>query len=202
MLDRATAIALLVALLLSPVSRGYARQPAAADPLPSWNEGPAKAAILAFVRQTTSDDSPDLVPESERIAVFDNDGTLWPENPAPVEVAFTLERAKNLLAQKPELASEPAYKALAGGDAEALMQDHRKNLLRLVMDTHAGQTTEEFETSVADWFATARHPRFNRRYVDCTYEPMQEVLRLLRAPRVSDVHRLGRHPEFPPRVDG
>jgi hypothetical protein len=153
----------------------------AADLLPSWNEGAAKQAILDFVRRTTTKDSKDFVAPTDRIAVFDNDGTLWPENPMPFEVAFSLDTAKAMLAKKPELAEKPAYKALAGGDVKALTENHLKLLLELVVATHAGQTTEQFNKAVADWIATARHPRFGRLYADCTYQPMQEVLTLLRA---------------------
>lgn len=151
------------------------------DPLPSWNEGTAKRAILEFVRKTTKEGSRDFVAKGDRIAVFDNDGTLWPENPVPFEVAYALDTAKEMIVKNPELADRPAYKALAAGDIAALADNHLKLLLELVVDTHANQTTEEFDKSVADWIATAQHPRFNRLYSTCTYQPMQEVLKLLRA---------------------
>jgi hypothetical protein len=157
-----------------------AQQPATAGALPSWNEGAAKSAILDFVKKTTTEGSSEFVPAAERIAVFDNDGTLWPENPVPFEVAFSLETAKAMMAKKPELAQKPAYKALAGGDLKALTDDNLKLLLELVVATHAGQTTDQFDKAVADWIATAKHPRFGRLYSECTYQPMQEVLRLLR----------------------
>lgn len=150
------------------------------NPLPSWNEGPAKSAILDFVHRTTTAGSPDFLPPSERIAVFDNDGTLWPENPLPFEVAFSLDAARRMMAAKPELQTHPAYQALQAGNIAALAEDHFKLLLQLVADTHAGMTTEEFDRSVAEWIATARHPRFNRLYSQCTYLPMQEVLRYFR----------------------
>ena len=150
------------------------------DPLPSWNDGAANRAILGFVAQTTREGSPDFVALDDRIAVFDNDGTLWPENPVPFEVAFALDTARAAMAIKPELKETPAYRALASGDIAALVANHLEHLLRLILDTHSGQTTEEFADSVARWFATARHPRFDRPYSDCTYQPMREVLRLLR----------------------
>lgn len=156
-------------------------QPSAVDPLPSWHEGKAKSAILEFVKKTTAEGSPDFVPVTDRIAVFDNDGTLWPENPIPFEVAFALDTAKAMMGKKPELRDKPAYKALAAGDIAALTDNHLKLLIELVMATHTGQTTEEFNKSVADWIATAKHPRFNRPYSETTYQPMQEVLKLLRA---------------------
>ena len=151
------------------------------DPLPSWNEGAAKTAILDFVARTTKEGSPDFVPAPERIAVFDNDGTLWPENPLPFELAFTFDAAKARVAKKPELKDAPAYKALAEGDISALAADHHKLLMQLALDTHAGMTTDEFHKSVADWIATAKHPRYKRLYADCTFLPMQEALKLLRA---------------------
>ncbi len=113
--------------------------------------------------------------------MFDNDGTLWPENPVPFEVAFALATAKAMLASKPELAEKSAYKALASHDVAALTGDHLRLLMELVMDTHAGRTTKEFDQSVADWIAVAKHPKFGRLYSECTYQPMQEVLALLRA---------------------
>lgn len=148
----------------------------ATDPLQSWNEGPAKAAILAFVVSTTTEGSAAYVPPADRIAVFDNDGTLWPENPLPFEVAFALDVARNQLERRPELRQQPAYRALAEGNIAALKDQHFKLLLELVVATHAGQTTDAFEKSVSDWIRSARHPRFGRLYADCTYRPMQEVL--------------------------
>ena len=163
-----------------PVATAFARRSADTDPLPSWTDGDAKRAILGFVAQTTSAGSPDFVALDDRIAVFDNDGTLWPENPVPFEVAFALDTARELMARRPELKETPPYRALASGDMAALVANHLEYLLRLILDTHAGQTTEEFAASVTRWFATARHPRFDRPYSECTYQPMREVLRLLR----------------------
>ncbi len=164
-----------------PAALAFGQAPHVGDPLPSWNEGKAKAAILDFVKATTTEGSPSFVPPSDRIAVFDNDGTLWPENPIPFEVAFALDTARAAMAKNPALKERPAYKALATGDVAALVDNHLKNLLELLVDTHAGQTTEDFDKSVADWIATAQHPRFKRLYSECTYQPMQEVLVLLRA---------------------
>ena len=156
------------------------QRPPKTDPLPSWKTGTAKNAIPHFVKKTTTDGSPDFVAPADRIAVFDNDGTLWPENPVPFEVAYALDTAKAMMAKKPELKEKPAYKALAAGDVAALTDNHLKLLLELVVDTHAGQTTEEFDKTVADWIATAKHPRIQRLYSACTYLPMQEVLKLVR----------------------
>src|SRR5262245_40211379 len=143
--------------------------PAKADPLPSWKGGEVKDAILDFVKKTTTEGSPDFVAPADRIAVFDNDGTLWPENPAPFEVAYELDTARAMMAKKPALKENPAYKALAAGDIAALTDNRLKLLLELLVDTHAGQTTEEFDKAVADWIATAKHPRFQRLYSKCTY---------------------------------
>ena len=185
-LNPATVLA-VAALLGTPArlttERVLARDttPAKADPLPSWKWRKAKTAILDFVKKTTNEGSPDFVAPADRVAVFDNDGTLWPENPVPFEVAYALDTAKAMMAKKPELKEKPAYKALAAGDIAALTDDHLKLLLELLVDTHSGQTTEEFDKTVADWIATAEHPRFQRPYSECTYLPMQEVLKLLRA---------------------
>jgi phosphoserine phosphatase len=168
----------LLGLLFTPTNS--IAQLAPTDPLPSWNAGPAKTAIQEFVQKTTSEGSAEFVPQDERIAVFDNDGTLWPENPLPFEVAFALDEAKAMLAAKPKLLEQPAYQALAGRDIAALTDNHLKLLLQLVMETHTGRTTAEFEQSVAAWIATAQHPRFGKLYSECTYQPMQEVLKLLR----------------------
>ena len=162
-------------------SEAWAQAPVNIDPLPSWNAGPAKAAILDFVAQATKAGSPGFVPTAERIAVFDNDGTLWPEYPVPFELAFTFDAAKVRMANRPELKDQPAYQALAAGDVARLTADHLKLVRQLLVDTHTGQTTDEFQQSASNWIATARHPRFNRLYKDCTYLPMQEVLRYLRA---------------------
>lgn len=159
----------------------WAQESTTVDPLPSWNEGRSKASILEFVVRTTKAGSPDLVPLEERVAVFDNDGTLWPENPVPFELAFTFDMAKARIGKQPELKDEPAYKALVAGDIAQLTEDNMKLLRQLIVDTHSGQTTEEFHQAVTAWIATARHPRFKRKYQDCTFLPMQEVLAYLRA---------------------
>ena len=167
--------------LLSATGITHAQAVGRLDPLPSWNDGPAKAAILDFVARTTRSGSPEFVRPDERIAVFDNDGTLWPENPLPFELAFTLDEAEARLAKNPALNDAPAYQALVKGDVTRLLDDGLKLLKQLIADTHAGQTTDDFHKAVADWIATARHPRFKRLYSQCTYLPMQEVLSFLRA---------------------
>jgi len=153
-----------------------------ADPLPSWNEGHAKRAILDFVAQVTKEGSPGFVPMPERVGVFDNDGTLWPENPVPFQLAYALDTLKEMAEAEPELGKDPMVRAALKGDfATLLVGPHHAGLLRIVALTHAGMTTDEFSNRVAKWLATARHPRFGKPYDELTYQPMQEVLRYLRA---------------------
>jgi phosphoglycolate phosphatase-like HAD superfamily hydrolase len=153
----------------------------AEDPLPSWHDGPAKAAIISFVGKVTAE-GPDFVPEAERIAVFDNDGTLWPENPVPFQAAYVLDEIKRRAPDEPALQADPMVQALLAGDIAKLMEGaHHDGLMHVIGLTHAGMTTEEFNASVASWIETAKHPRFQRRYDQLTYQPMQEVLNYLRA---------------------
>lgn len=169
----------LATLMLAALSPGVAH---AEDPLPSWNEGASKAAIISFVERVTTEGSADFVPVPERIAVFDNDGCLWPENPLPFQLAFAFDEVKRLMASKPELKDDPMVQALLAGDIAKLLEGkHHDGLLHIVALTHAGMTTDEFDKRVEDWLATARHPRFDRPYDQLTYQPMQEVLRYLRA---------------------
>jgi phosphoserine phosphatase len=154
----------------------------AADPLPSWNDGAARQAILAFVARVTTDGSPDFLPEAERIAVFDNDGTLWPENPVPFQAAFAFDELRQRIRSEPELAADPMVQAAMAGDLAKLMEgEHFDGLVRVLALTHAGMTVDEFRDAVEAWFVAARHPRFGRPYDDLTYQPMQELLRYLRA---------------------
>ena len=153
----------------------------AADPLPSWNDTAAKNSIVAFVEKVTEEGSSDFVPPEERIAVFDNDGTLWCENPLPFQLAYALDTLKEDVAQKPELKQDPMVQAAMKGDfAKLLAGPHHDGLLHIVALTHAGMTTDQFRKRVQMWLATARHPRFNRPYDRLTYQPMQEVLAYLR----------------------
>jgi phosphoglycolate phosphatase-like HAD superfamily hydrolase len=155
---------------------------AAADPLPSWREGSAKAALLAFVERVCAEGSPEWVPEAERIAVVDNDGTLWPEQPVPFQAAFAFAELQRLLDSRPALAEDPMVQAALAGDlAPLLAGEHFEGLLKIVALTHAGMTVAEFQGAVEAWLATALHPRFGRPYDALTYVPMQELLRHLRA---------------------
>jgi 2'-5' RNA ligase len=151
------------------------------DPLPSWNDGPAKRAILDFVAKTTSAASPDFIPVPERIAVVDNDGTMWPENPIPFQLAFAFDSLKKLTETNPKLLDDVFVKAAQAGDAPTLLADHYKGLFHIAGLTHAGMTVDEFDQRVNEWLKTAKHPRFGRRYDECVYQPMIEVLAYLRA---------------------
>ena len=150
------------------------------DPLPSWNEGPSKQSILSFVAAVSRDGSPDFVPVPERIATFDNDGTLWCEQPMYVQLAFALDRVKALSNQHPEWQRQQPFKAVLENDMAALAQSGEKGLLELVVATHAGISTADFENISADWLKTARHPRFQRPYTELVYQPMLELLAYLR----------------------
>lgn len=152
----------------------------AADPLPSWNEGAARSAILDFVDRVTREGGPDFVPPAERIAVFDNDGTLWCEMPIPVQAAFVGARLKALAPEHPEWASTEPYRSALAGDLRALASQGIAGLEALVMATHAGMTTDEFERIVQTWLGTATHPALGVPYTRAVYQPMLELLRLLR----------------------
>jgi len=154
---------------------------AAADPLPSWNSGPAKQAILDFVAKVTDPDSKEFVPVPERLAVFDNDGTLWPENPMPFQLSFALDELKRRLPDEPAWKDDPMVQAALAGDLPKLLADHYKGLFHIIDLTGSGMTTEEFTDRVRAWFATAKHPRFDRPYDQLAYQPMLEVLDFLRA---------------------
>jgi hypothetical protein len=154
--------------------------PVLADPLPSWNEGPAKQAIFQFVRAVTEKSSPQHVPLEQRIATFDNDGTLWAEQPMYFQGFFTFDRVKALAPQHPEWKERQPFKAVLENDMKALAAAGEKGVGEVVMTTHAGMTTEEFDKIVKNWLATARHPRFNRPFTDLVYQPMLELLTYLR----------------------
>lgn len=154
---------------------------AQADALPSWNEGPAKQSILDFLQRTTTVGSRDWIPVPERIATFDNDGTLWTEQPMYFQVMFAMDRVRVLAGRNPQWATQEPFKAVLANDREALAALGEKGLLEIVAATHTGLTTEEFRQIVLDWLATARHPRFKRPYTDLVFQPMLELLALMRA---------------------
>jgi 2'-5' RNA ligase len=154
---------------------------APADPLPSWNDGKAKKSILDFVVKVTKEGGKEFVPVAERIATFDNDGTLWCEQPLPVQLFFALDRVKELAPKHPEWKEKQPFKAVLERDMNTVFASGERGLAELMMATHAGMTTDEFETIVKDWITTAKHPKFERPYTDCVYKPMVELLAYLRA---------------------
>jgi hypothetical protein len=151
------------------------------DPLPSWNEGASKRAIVEFVARVTREGGPDVVPPAERIATFDNDGTLWCEHPMYVHLAFALDRVKAMAPLHPEWKDKQPFKAALDGDMKTLAASGERGLGELILATHAGMTSEEFARIVTDWLATARDPRFRRPYTELVYQPMLELLAYLRA---------------------
>jgi len=153
----------------------------AADPLPSWNDGKAKQSIIAFVENVTKEGSPDFVPVAERIAVFDNDGTLWCEQPLPVQLYFALDRVKALAPQHPEWKTKEPFASLLKGDLKTALAGGDHAILELFMATHTGMTTVEFEKIVKDWIATAKHPKTSKLFTEMVYQPMLELFAYLRA---------------------
>jgi phosphoserine phosphatase len=150
-------------------------------PLASWNDGAARQAILDFVGRTTTQGSSDFVPPAERIAVFDNDGTLWAEQPMYFQLAFALDRIRSLAPQHPDWKTKKPFKAVLEGDIKGVLASGASGLMQIVAASHAGTTTEEFERIVTDWIASARHPTSKRRYDEMVYQPMLDVLTYLRA---------------------
>ena len=149
-------------------------------PLASWRDNDAKKAITEYVLRVTDEKSPDFVPAPERIAVFDNDGTLWPENPMPFQLAFALDELKRRLPDEPAWKEDAMVQAALEGDLPTLLADHYKGLFHILELTGSGMTTVEFADRVREWFATARHPRFDRPYDQLAYQPMLELLQYLR----------------------
>jgi phosphoglycolate phosphatase-like HAD superfamily hydrolase len=170
---------ILIAILLPILAAANAAR--ADEPLRSWNAGAAKTAILAFVSATTTQGSSDFVPPSERIAVFDNDGTLWSEQPIYFQFAYVVDRIKELAPAHPEWQQDEPFKSVIAGDIAAALAGGAAGLDQMMAVTHAGMTTEEFSTTVGEWLKTARHPRFDRPYNELTFRPMVELLTYLRA---------------------
>jgi hypothetical protein len=170
---------LWVCLITCTAACGVAAQDT--DPLPSWNDSTSKKSIVDFVTTVTQEGGTNFVPVSERIATFDNDGTLWAEQPVYVQVAFAFDRVKALSSQHPEWKQQQPFKAVLDGDMKAVAAAGERGLLEIIAATHAGNTTEEFETIVRDWMNTARHPTTERLYTEMVYQPMLELLTYLRA---------------------
>ena len=151
------------------------------DPLPSWNDTAPKKAIIAFVKRVTKEGSPDFVPVAERIATFDNDGTLWVEQPMYVQLRFAFDRIKELAPQHPEWKTKQPFKGVLDGDIKAVAASGERGAEQLMMATHAGMTVDQFQKIVSDWIATATDPKFHKHYNECIYQPMVELLTYLRA---------------------
>ncbi len=167
---------LIVALTVALTIRSFAQ-----DPLPSWNDTSSKKAVVAFVEKVTREGSPDFVPTAERIATFDNDGTLWAEQPMYFQFLFAVDRVKALAPQHPEWKEKEPFASLLKGDMKAALTGGEHAILEIIMATHAGMTTEQFENVVKDWIATAKHPKSGRPYIEMVYQPMLELLAYLRA---------------------
>lgn len=162
--------------LLSTVSMAAEQN----DPLPSWNDGPRKQAIINFVERVTTKDSPEYVPPAERIATFDNDGCLWSEQPVYFQLLFALDQVKAEAAEHPEWKTTEPYKSAINGDMQGLMASGKEGLLKVMAVAHVGMTSDEFRESARKWLATARHPKTGRRYTEMVYQPMLELLDYLR----------------------
>lgn len=168
------AVALVALLLVVPASAQES------DPLPSWNDGPTKEAIVAFVEKVTDEGGADYVPPADRIATFDNDGNLWAEKPVYFQLLFAIDRVKALAPEHPEWKDKQPFKAAIEGDMETLAKSGHEGIGELVMASHAGMSTQQFQQIVSDWLTTAEHPRFKRKYTDLVYQPMLELLSYLR----------------------
>jgi phosphoglycolate phosphatase-like HAD superfamily hydrolase len=167
-------------ILIAPACfPGAFAQPA--DPLPSWNDCPTKQAILKFVREVTTAGAPTFVPVPQRIATFDNDGTLWVEQPMYTQMTFALDRIKVMAPQHPEWKTQEPFKSVLEGNLKGVMAGGEKAIFEIIATTHSGMTTATFAKEVTDWLATARHPRFHRLYTELIYQPMVELLIYLRA---------------------
>jgi phosphoglycolate phosphatase-like HAD superfamily hydrolase len=154
---------------------------AGADPLPSWNAGPNKQRIVDFVKSVSTEGSKDFVPVTDRIAVFDNDGTLWLEYPLYAQVKFVLDRIKEMAPQHPEWKDKEPFKSLIAGDMKGVMASGERGLFEMLLAAQSGMNTDQFMDLVRQWDAVAKDPRFKRPYTELTYLPMQEVLRYMRA---------------------
>jgi phosphoglycolate phosphatase-like HAD superfamily hydrolase len=172
-------IRLLALVAAAMLSLTWMRAPK--DPLPSWNDGPAKLTILSFVKEITDNASPEFVPAEDRIATFDQDGTLWTEHPLYAQAMFALERIGKLAPQHPEWKEKDPFKAVIERDQAAMAKFTESDWMQIIAATHAGMSTETFQKIVSDWLASAKAPRFNRPYTELIYEPMLEVMRYLRA---------------------
>jgi phosphoglycolate phosphatase-like HAD superfamily hydrolase len=168
----------VIALVLGGAAR--AQEKRVADVLPSWNEGPARSALVDFVARVTKEGGPDFVPVEKRIATFDNDGTLWCEQPMYFQELFAFDRIKAMAEEHPEWKGQEPYKSVLAGDLQGFAETGQQGLLEIMGRTHSGMTTDEFAATVKEWMKTARHPRFKRPYNTCVYQPQLELLAYLR----------------------
>jgi phosphoglycolate phosphatase-like HAD superfamily hydrolase len=168
-------------LLASALAAVLVAVAAGADPLPSWNDGAAKTSVLAFVEAVTKEGSAEFVPPAERVAVFDNDGTLWAEQPLYFQFQFALDRVKTLAPKHPEWKTQEPFSFLLAGDTKKFLAGGEKSLMAVLAASHSGMTTDEFAQVAKEWLATAKHPRTGRLYTEMVYQPMLEVLAHLRA---------------------
>jgi phosphoserine phosphatase len=175
--DNSIRLFLAFAMLLAVSSIAGAQS----DPLPSWNDGANKRAIINFVNNVTKEGAPHFVPVPQRIATFDNDGTLWSEQPVYFQFAFALDQVKAVAPKHPEWKTQEPFKSVLAGDMKGAFASGEKGLVELLMATHTGMTTDEFSRSVSEWLATAKHARFQRSYTELVYQPMLELLAYLRA---------------------
>src|SRR4030095_5162577 len=167
----------MVVLVLAASLTLAAQALAQTDPLPSWNDGPAKKAIVEFVQATTTQGGPQFVPPAERIATFDQDGTLWVEQPMYSQVMYCLERVPAVVKAKPELAEVEPFKTVMSGNREAMAKLSMKDLEKILVATLTGMSTEEFRSEAKKWLDTARDPRWKKPFTELTYLPMQEVMK-------------------------
>jgi phosphoserine phosphatase len=195
MLARISTMVLTFSLLLAGCQNPSDIKPVTADPLPSWNDGPAKKAIVDFVGQVTAK-GPNFVPVEDRIATFDNDGTLWVEQPIYTEVFFTEARIQQMAPEHPEWKKKQPFSALLNRDPKALAASGEKRIAELLAVTHTGMTDEQFDGIVMNWIATAKHPRFQRPFTQCIYQPMVELLRYLQANGFTNYIVSGGEQEF------
>jgi len=174
-MHRTPAVAAVIALLASPA---LADEPA---PLPAWNDTPTKQAVVAFVEKVTDEDADTFVPAAERIAVFDNDGTLWAEQPVYFQLLFAFDRIRAMADEHPEWKDTEPFKSVIAGDDKAALGSGKEGLAKIMAASHAGMTADDFQAAARDWLSTAEHPTLKRRYVDCVYQPQLELLAYLRA---------------------
>jgi phosphoglycolate phosphatase-like HAD superfamily hydrolase len=167
---------------ITALATGLLAMPAlAADPLPSWNEGAARQSIVKFVEGVTREGSSDFVPVSERIATFDNDGTLWAEQPIYTQIFFLVDLVKAMAPQHPEWRTQEPFASVLKGDLRAVTAGGEAGVVALLTATHSGMTTDEFSRTVSDWIATAKHPKTGQPFTAMVYQPMLELLDYLRA---------------------